>query len=74
MRRTARWAFLAVLACGAAYGAAPPFEAWRVSRLTRNGTVYETGNGFDEPFDFHVKIAFARFNLEWLTDGRDRLP
>ncbi|MGE5646989.1 MAG: sialidase family protein [Acidobacteriota bacterium] len=65
-------------------------KTWPVSRLIRNGTgayssltvfpdgtiglMYETGNGFDEPFDFHVKIAFARFNLEWLTDGRDRLP
>ena len=30
------------------------------------GLVYEKGS--------HDRIAFARFNLEWLTDGKDKLP
>lgn len=37
------------------------------------GIIYETGEdneGFADPY---AKLAFARFNLEWLTEGKDHL-
>ena len=37
------------------------------------GLVYETGNSHDDVVEYYSKISFARFNLEWLTDGKDRL-
>ncbi len=65
-------------------------RTWPVSRLIRNGTgayssmtvfpdgtiglIYETGNSYDGFVEYHAKLAFARFNLEWLTNGEDRLP
>ncbi len=62
-------------------------KTWPVSRVIRNGTggyssmtvlpdgsigiVYETGNVHDGVVEFLARIAFARFNLEWLSDGSD---
>jgi sialidase-1 len=35
------------------------------------GLIFETGNSFNGRVEYNAKLAFARFNLEWLTDGND---
>ena len=37
------------------------------------GIIYETGNTYDGVVEYYARLAFARFNLEGLTDGKDRL-
>jgi sialidase-1 len=37
------------------------------------GILYETGDTYNGITDHYGKLVFARFNLEWLTDGKDRL-
>jgi hypothetical protein len=37
------------------------------------GILYETGDTYNGIVDHYGKLVFARFNLEWLTDGKDRL-
>jgi len=37
------------------------------------GVIFETGNSYDGIVETYSKLAFARFNLEWLTDGKDSL-
>jgi sialidase-1 len=37
------------------------------------GVIFETGNSYGGIVEPHAELAFARFNLEWLTDGKDRL-
>jgi len=38
------------------------------------GLIYETGNSYDTGIvEYYAKLSFARFNLWWLTDGKDRL-
>ncbi len=62
-------------------------RTWPVSRRIKNGTgaysgmtvfpdgtiglLYETGNSYGDISEVYSKIAFARFNLEWLTGGSD---
>ena len=64
-------------------------KTWPVARLIKQGTgayssmtvfpdgtmglIYETGNAHDGIVEYYAKLAFARFNLEWLTNGRDHL-
>lgn len=35
------------------------------------GIIFETGPSEDGRVDYLAKLAFARFNLEWLTEGHD---
>ena len=35
------------------------------------GIIYETGNAYDGTVEYYGKLSFARFNLEWLTEGKD---
>jgi sialidase-1 len=35
------------------------------------GIVFETGDSENGRVDYNATVAFARFNLEWLTDGHD---
>jgi sialidase-1 len=36
------------------------------------GLIYETGNSYEGGIvEYYAKLSFARFNLEWLTDGAD---
>ena len=35
------------------------------------GIIFETGYSENGRVDYQSKLAFARFNLEWLTDGHD---
>ena len=38
------------------------------------GLIYETGNSYDTGIvEYYAKLSFARFNLWWLTDGKDHL-
>jgi sialidase-1 len=37
------------------------------------GILYETGNAFGTFDDYCKRIEFARFTLDWLTDGKDYL-
>ena len=37
------------------------------------GLIYETGGSHDGVVESSAKLTFARFNLDWLTDGRDHL-
>jgi sialidase-1 len=37
------------------------------------GILYETGDTYNGITDHYGKLVFARFNLEWLTDGKDHL-
>jgi len=38
------------------------------------GTIYETGNTYDDGVvEYYAKLSFARFNLEWFSDGKDEL-
>jgi sialidase-1 len=64
-------------------------KTWPVAKLVKKGTggyssmtvfpdgtigvMFETGNSYDGIVEPHAKLAFARFNLEWLTDGKDHL-
>jgi sialidase-1 len=38
------------------------------------GILFEAGNTYNGRVEDHAKLTFVRFNLEWLTDGRDTLP
>jgi sialidase-1 len=38
------------------------------------GVLFETGDAYNGRVEYYARLAFARFNLEWLTDGNDRLP
>ena len=62
-------------------------KTWPIAKLIKKGTgtyssltvlpdgsiglVYETGNYYKGVTEYDAKISFARFNLEWLTDGND---
>jgi len=35
------------------------------------GIIFESGNSENGRVDYQAALAFARFNLEWLTDGHD---
>jgi sialidase-1 len=64
-------------------------KTWPVSKLIKEGTaaysclcvfpddsiglVYETGRNYPSRVEYYAKLSFARFNLEWLTDGKDEL-
>ena len=64
-------------------------KTWPVARMVKKGTggyssmtvfpdgsigvLFETGNSYDGIVEPHAKLAFAHFNLEWLTDGKDHL-
>lgn len=37
------------------------------------GIIYEAGNTYDDRTDYLSRLAFARFNLEWLTGGKDHI-
>ncbi|HVN82249.1 MAG TPA: sialidase family protein, partial [Terriglobia bacterium] len=61
---------------------------WPVSKLIRKGSgayscltifpdgtigiIYETGNTYSGIIESYAMLAFARFNLEWLTGGRNQ--
>ena len=36
------------------------------------GIIYETGNTYYGIIESYAMLAFARFNLEWLTGGRNQ--
>jgi sialidase-1 len=62
-------------------------KTWPVSRIIKKGTgaysgltifpdgtvgiIYETGNYSNDVTEYSAKLSFARFNLEWLTEGKD---
>jgi sialidase-1 len=64
-------------------------KTWPVAKTINNGTaayssmtifpdgsigiLYESGNTYDGFAEHYGKVIFARFNLEWLTGGEDRL-
>lgn len=64
-------------------------KSWPVAKTIRNGPgayssmmvfpdgsigiLYETGNTYNGVVDHYGKLVFARFTLEWLTEGKDRL-
>ncbi|MEW5977457.1 MAG: sialidase family protein [Acidobacteriota bacterium] len=64
-------------------------KTWPVAKLLKKGTgayssmtvfpdgtigiIYETGNDYGGIVEYYGKLAFARFNLEWLTDEKDSL-
>ena len=64
-------------------------KTWPVAKLIRKGTgayssmtvfpdgsvgiLFETGETYDWYADHYGKLVFARFTLEWLTDGQDHL-
>jgi hypothetical protein len=64
-------------------------RTWPVSKLVKNGPgayssltvfpdgkiglIYETGDA-DGARESYANLTFARFNLEWLTNGQDHLP
>jgi sialidase-1 len=64
-------------------------KTWPVSRVIKKGTgaysgltvfpdssiglVYETGNSNNDLIEYTARLSFARFNLEWLTEGKDQL-
>jgi len=37
------------------------------------GIIYETGKYNKDIIEYYAKLSFARFNLEWLSDGKDHL-
>jgi hypothetical protein len=37
------------------------------------GIIYETGNTYGDIAEYYARLAFARFDLEWLTDGNEHL-
>jgi sialidase-1 len=65
-------------------------KTWPVAKLIRKGpgayssmtvlpdgtigVLFETGDAYNGRVEYYARLAFARFNLEWLTDGNDRLP
>jgi len=64
-------------------------KTWPISKLIRKGPgayssltafpdgtiglVYETGGSRDGIVEYDERLDFVRFNLEWLTDGKDHL-
>jgi sialidase-1 len=62
-------------------------KTWPVARTIKKGTgayssltilpdgsigiVYETGNHNNDITEYNAILSFARFNIEWLTDGND---
>jgi sialidase-1 len=64
-------------------------KSWPVAKVIRNGPgayssmtvfpdgsigiLYETGGTYNGVVDLYGKLVFARFNLGWLTDGKDHL-
>lgn len=62
-------------------------KTWPVAKLIKRGTgaysdltvfpdgsvglLYETGNTYGGIVEYYSAISFARFNLEWLSDGKD---
>jgi sialidase-1 len=64
-------------------------KSWPVAKLIRKGPgayssmtvlpdgsvgiLFETGETYDGYADHYGKLVFARFNVEWLTDGADHL-
>jgi sialidase-1 len=64
-------------------------KTWPVAKLIKKGTgayscltifpddtigiIYETGNYNKDVIEYYSSLSFARFNLEWLTDGEDHL-
>jgi len=64
-------------------------KSWPIAKVMRNGpgayssitilpdgsigVLYEYGDRHNEYFNHYQKLVFARFNLEWLTDGKDHL-
>ena len=64
-------------------------KTWPVAKLIREGPgayssmtvlpdgsvaiAFETGETYGNYADHYGKLVFARFNVEWLTDGRDHL-
>jgi sialidase-1 len=64
-------------------------KTWPVAKLIRKGLgaytsmtvfpdgsiglLYETGETYGGMADYYRRIVLARFTLEWLTDGKDRL-
>jgi len=62
-------------------------KTWPVAKIIKKGTgayssltilpdgsigiVYETGNYNNDITEYNARLSFARFNLEWLTDGND---
>jgi len=51
---------------GAAYSSLTVFPDGSV------GLIFETGNIYGDPTEYYAQLAFARFNLTWLTDGKDQ--
>ena len=65
-------------------------KTWPVAKVVREGTgayscltvlpdmtiglIYETGETIGKRVSYYGKLTFARLNLEWLTDGADKLP
>ena len=37
------------------------------------GIIYEAGHIYDDHVEYLSRLAFARFNLEWLSDGKDHI-
>jgi sialidase-1 len=64
-------------------------KTWPVAKLIRKGPgayssmtvmpdgsvgiLFETGETYDGYADHYGKLVFARFNVEWLTDGKDHI-
>jgi hypothetical protein len=64
-------------------------KTWPVAKLLRKGPaaysskavfpdgtigiLYEPGNVYGEIVEYYAMLAFARFNLAWLTDGQDKV-
>jgi sialidase-1 len=62
-------------------------KTWPVAKIIKKGTgayssltilpdgsigiIYETGNYNNDITEYYARLSFARFNLEWLTDGKD---
>lgn len=64
-------------------------KTWPVAKIIKKGTgayscltvfpdgtigiIYETGKYNKDITEYYAKLSFARFNLEWLSDGKDHL-
>ena len=64
-------------------------KTWPVSKIIKKGTgayscltvfpdgtigiIYETGKYNKDIVEYYARLSFARFNLEWLSDGEDHL-
>jgi len=62
-------------------------KTWPIAKIIKKGTgayssltilpdgsigiVYETGNYNNDITEYNARLSFARFNLEWLTGGKD---